>query len=135
MIKRLLAFTLLGANEPAAYLSTAAPAHTEPAPTAAGEREPDRPDTRIPVPLAAGAFADFVGRYQREEMTVRVFRDHDHFFLKVDDRPRVEIFALSDHEFFAHESPDTLSFERNARGEVTHFIRRSNAPQLFRRIH
>jgi hypothetical protein len=46
----------------------------------------------------------------------------------------VEIFALSDHEFFAEASPDTLSFERDTRGRVTHFIRHSAAPQLFRRV-
>ena len=135
MIKRLLAFTLLGATALAADSPAGAAANPEPALGSVGDREPDHPDPRTPVPLAPGAFADFVGRYQREDMTVRVFRDHDHFFIRVDDRPRVEIFALSDHEFFAHESPDTLSFERNARGEVTHFIRRSNAPQLFRRVH
>lgn len=91
-------------------------------------------DERTPVPLAPEKFTDFVGRYQREEMIVVVFRDHEHFFLKVDDRPRAELFPLSDHEFFLRESPDTLSFERDARGAVTHFIRRSAAPQLFRRV-
>ena len=92
------------------------------------------PPERTPVPMAPQAFADFVGRYQREAMTVLVFRDRDHFFIKVDDRPRVEIFPLSAHEFFLRESPDTLSFERDARGFVTHFIRHSAAPQLFRRV-
>jgi hypothetical protein len=96
---------------------------------------PDRaPPERTPVPLAPAAFADFVGRYQREEMLVLVFRDQGHFFIKVDDRPRVEIFPLSDHEFFLRESPDTLSFERDAKGVVTHFIRHSAAQQLFRRV-
>ena len=91
-------------------------------------------DERTPVPLAPEKFTDFVGRYQREEMIVVVFRDHEHFFLKVDDRPRAELFPLSDHEFFLRESPDTLSFERDAHGAVTHFIRHSAAPQLFRRV-
>ena len=92
------------------------------------------PPVRTPVPLAPEAFADFIGRYQREAMTVLVFRDRDHFFIKVDDRPRVEIFPLSDHEFFAVDSPDTLSFERDRHGSVTHFVRRAAAPQLFRRV-
>jgi hypothetical protein len=95
---------------------------------------PDQPAERTPVPLAPEAFADFVGRYVREETTILVFRDHEHFFIKVNERPRVEIFALSDHEFFAEASPDTLSFERDTRGRVTHFIRHSAAPQLFRRV-
>ena len=104
------------------------PAQAEPA-------SPDHaPPERTPVPLPPAAFADFVGRYQREAMTVLVFRDRDHFFIKVDDRPRVEIFPLSDHEFFVAGSPDTLSFERDGRGSVTHFVRRAVAPQLFRRV-
>ncbi len=105
----------------------------------AGEPTPpapkDRPAERVPVPMAPEAFAPFVGRYEREEMTVLVFRDKEgHFFLKVDDRPRAEIFPLSDHEFFLRESPDVISFERDAKGFVTHFIRHSAAPQLFRRV-
>src|SRR5438270_867069 len=84
------------------------------------------------ISLAPEQFADFIGRYQREDMIVRIFSDRGHFFLKVDDRPRAEMFPLSDHEFFMKESPDKLSFERNNRGEITHFIRHSTAPQLFR---
>ena len=91
-------------------------------------------EERTPVPMTPEAFADFVGRYQREEMTVLVFREKEHFFLKVDDRPRAELFPLSDHEFFLRESPDKVSFERDAHGAVTHFIRHSTAPQLFRRV-
>lgn len=107
----------------------------EPPAGAAPDDKSDQPAERTPVPLAPEAFADFVGRYQREDMTVLVFRDHAHFFIKVDDRPRAEIFPLSDHEFFLRESPDKLSFERDAHGVVTHFIRHSAAPQLFRRVH
>jgi hypothetical protein len=96
---------------------------------------PAPPAERTPVPLTPEAFADFIGRYQREDMIVLVFQSGGHFFLKVDDRPRAELFPLSDHEFFLRESPDKVSFERNDRGEVTHFIRHSTAPQLFRRVH
>jgi hypothetical protein len=101
---------------------------------AAAPDSPAPPPERTPVPLAPEAFADFIGRYQREDMTVLVFQSRGHFFIKVDDRPRAEIFPLSDHEFFLHESPDKLSFERDDHGIVTHFIRHSTAPQLFRRV-
>ena len=103
------------------------------APLSAAE-ETAPPAERVPVPLAPEALADFVGRYQREDTLALVFRDRGHFFLKVGDRPRAELFALSDHEFFLRESPDKLSFERDARGLVTHFIRHSTAPQLYRRL-
>ena len=84
--------------------------------------------------LAPEAFANFVGRYVREETTVLVFRDHEHFFIKVGHNDRVEIFPLSDHEFLVAGSKETLSFERGVHGEVTHFIRHSAAPQIFRRV-
>jgi len=106
----------------------------QPAPGAASDHPSTQADERKPVPMTQEAFADFVGRYQREDLNVAVFRDHGHFFLMVEDRPRAEIFPLSDHEFFLRGSPDTISFERDAHGKVTHFIRRSAAPQLFVRL-
>ena len=105
-----------------------------PVPDAAPAGEPDKPAERTPVPLAPEKFTDFIGRYQREEMSVIVFNSGGHYFIKVDDRPRAELLPLSDHEFFLRESPDTLSFERDGHGRVTHFIRHSTAPQLFRRV-
>jgi len=118
----------------AVLLLVSAGAAAEPKPAAPRPDDAERPAPRKPVPLAPEAFADFVGRYEREETTILVFRDQGHFFIKVNDRDRVEIFALSDHEFFAEASPDTLSFERDDRGRVTHFIRRSAPPQLYRRV-
>jgi hypothetical protein len=101
---------------------------------AAAPDAPAPPPERTPVPLDPREFTDFIGRYQREDMTVLVFQSQGHFFIKVDDRPRAEMFPLSDHEFFLRESPDKLSFERDDHGLVTHFIRHSTAPQLFRRV-
>ncbi len=127
------AFRSFGAVRPALLLivfSAGGLWAAEPAP----DHPPAQSDERKPVPMTPEAFHDFVGRYQREDMTVAVFRDHAHFFLMVDDRPRAELFPLSDHEFFLHESPDTISFERDAHGKVTHFIRHSTAPQLFVRL-
>lgn len=115
-------------------LTAALAAAAEPPPAAPAEHPAERPDERTPVPLAPEKFADFIGRYEREDSTIVVFRDQAHFFIRVNDRPRVEIFALSDHEFFARASPDRLSFERDGRGRVTHFIRHSAAPQLYRKV-
>jgi CubicO group peptidase (beta-lactamase class C family) len=80
------------------------------------------------------AFTDFIGRYQREETTILAFQSQGHFYLKVNNRPRAEIFPQSEHEFFLLDDPDIFSFERNSRGEVSHLIRRGGAPQLFRRV-
>lgn len=101
-------------------------------------REYDWPDYRVlektAVPLTPEAFGDFVGRYEREETTLLVFRDQGRFFMKTAGQPRVEIFPQSGHEFFTLDDPDVFSFERDARGMVTHVIRRAAPPQLFRRV-
>ena len=100
--------------------------------------EYDWPDYRVAektaVPLAPEAFADFVGRYEREDTPLLVFRDRGHFNVRVGSRPRTEIFPQSDHEFFTLDAPEIWSFERDARGEVTHAILRASPPQLYRRV-
>jgi CubicO group peptidase (beta-lactamase class C family) len=80
------------------------------------------------------AFTDFIGYYERENTKVLAYSRQGHFFLKFGTRPSVEIFPQSNHEFFLLDDPDVFSFERNSRGEVSHLIRRSAAPQLFRRV-
>ncbi len=101
-------------------------------------REYDWPDygvvEKTAAPLTPEAFADFIGRYQREETTLIAFQSQGRFYLKVGSRPRVEIFPQSDHEFFTLEEPDIFSFERDSRGEISHLIRRGSAPQLYRRM-
>lgn len=134
MTPRLFLLALLSVSALVAQPPAAPPAKAEPAPNAPHADEPSQSDERKPVPLAPEKFTDFIGRYRREDMFVLVFQSQGHFYLKVDDRPRAELFPLSDHEFFLKESPDKVSFERDSHGEVTHFIRHSTAPQLFRRV-
>jgi CubicO group peptidase (beta-lactamase class C family) len=101
-------------------------------------QEYDWPDYRViektAAPLSSKAFTDFMGRYERESTLVQVFQTPGHFFLKFGSKPRVEIYPQSDHEFFLLDEPDSFSFERNSRGEVTHMIRRGSSPQLYRRL-
>jgi hypothetical protein len=134
MIRQVFVCTVLViATVAFAFVSAAEPSgRAEPAPTASGET--GKTAERAIVPMTLEGFRPFIGNYQREDMIVRVFSADGHFYLRVDDRERAELFPLSDHEFFLKESPDKLSFERNERGGVTHFIRHSTAPQLFRRL-
>ena len=101
-------------------------------------REYDWPDYRMvektAVPLTDSAVNAFSGRYEREDKPVLVFRLNGHFYIRIGDRPRFEIFPQSDHEFFTLDSPDIWSFERNVTGAVTHLILRSAPPQLYRRL-
>ena len=101
-------------------------------------REYDWPDYRViektAIPLTVSAVQAFSGRYERENIPVLVFRLNDHFYIRIGDRPRFEIFPQSDHEFFTLDSPDIWSFERTPVGAVTHIILRSSPPQLYRRL-
>ncbi len=87
------------------------------------------------VALAPAAFDNFAGIYERDDTVLRIFREGGRFYLKPRSQPRLEIFPRSDHEFFLLDEADTFSFERNAEGIVTHFIRRhpGGGPQVFRR--
>ena len=101
-------------------------------------REYDWPDYRMvektAVPLTESAVAAFSGRYERESTPVLAFRLNGHFYLRIGDRPRFEIFPQSDHEFFTLDSPDLWSFERAPTGLASHIVLRSSPPQLYRRV-
>ena len=101
-------------------------------------REYDWPDYRMvektAVPLTDSAVAAFSGRYERESTPVLAFRLNGHFYLRIGDRPRFEIFPQSDHEFFTLDSPDIWSFERAPTGLASHIVLRSSPPQLYRRL-
>lgn len=101
-------------------------------------REYDWPDYRMvektAVPLTESAVAAFSGRYERENTPVLVFRLNGHFYIRIGDRPRFEIFPQSDHEFFTLDSPDIWSFERAPTGLASHIVLHSSPPQLYRRL-
>jgi CubicO group peptidase (beta-lactamase class C family) len=101
-------------------------------------REYAWPDYRMvektAVPLTASAISAFSGRYERENTPVLVFHLNGHFYIRIGDRPRFEIFPQSDHEFFTLDSPDIWSFERGPRGNASHIVLRSAPPQLYRRV-
>lgn len=101
-------------------------------------REYAWPDYRMiektAVPLTESAVSAFSGRYERENVPVLVFRLNGHFYIRIGDRPRFEIFPQSDHEFFTLDSPDIWSFERGPRGNASHIVLRSSPPQLYRRV-
>ena len=79
-------------------------------------------------------YADFSGRYERENTPVLVFRLGEHFYIRIGDRPRVELFPQSEHEFFTLDSSEIWSFERTLTGGVTHAILHTAPPQLYRRL-
>lgn len=101
-------------------------------------QEYDWPDYRLiektAIPLTESVVSAFSGRYERENVPVLVFRLNGHFYIRIGDRPRFEIFPQSDHEFFTLDSPDIWSFERGPTGLASHIVLRSSPPQLYRRL-
>lgn len=86
------------------------------------------------VTLALTVFEDLAGIYARDAAVIRIFSDGDRFYLKPRGEPRREIFPQSAQDFFFLDEPEILSFERNEEGIVTHIIRRTSPPQIFRRV-
>ena len=86
------------------------------------------------IALPPAALDAFIGRYEREDTTLAVFRSGSRLFIRLTAQPRTEIFPQSDHEFVTLDQPDVFSFERNASGHVTHVVRRSAPPQIFMRV-
>lgn len=101
-------------------------------------REYQWPDYQViektTVALSPLAFEDFAGIYTRDDALIRILQDGGHYYLKPRGEPRMEIFPQSDHDFFLLDQPDILSFESNSLGVVTHIIRRTTPPQIFRRV-
>ncbi|HVU22874.1 MAG TPA: serine hydrolase [Opitutus sp.] len=94
-----------------------------------------RTEEKTAFPLAPLAFDAFAGRYEREDTVLVFYSRGDRFYLRATNRPRVEVFPSSDHEFFLLDSPDTFVFERDASGETTHLIRHTpTGLQLFPRV-
>jgi D-alanyl-D-alanine carboxypeptidase len=70
----------------------------------------------------------YAGTYQNSDQSLStVKREGDQFFLERTGRPRLRLFASSDHEFFLKDSFMRLAFEKDASGKVVALvIRRSN---------
>jgi CubicO group peptidase (beta-lactamase class C family) len=100
--------------------------------------EYDWPDYRVvektAVPFPPVEFDAFVGRYQHEDTLAAIFRDGPHFYFQIRGQVRREIFPSSDHEFFLLNSPEKLSFGRNAAGQPAYFFRTTEPPQIFQRV-
>jgi CubicO group peptidase (beta-lactamase class C family) len=94
-----------------------------------------QPETVTAFPLKPEAFEEFVGRYERDDTVMLFYRKDDHFYLRMTNRPRREIFAKSKHEFFEIYGDDTYDFQQDEVGHVTHVIRRAEGTtQVYPRV-
>jgi D-alanyl-D-alanine carboxypeptidase len=82
----------------------------------------------VKVKLDPKEFDAFAGVYRNSDQTLgTVTREGDRFFAQRAGRPRLEMFAYSDHEFFLKDSFVRFAFEKDASGNVAALvIRRPN---------
>ena len=98
--------------------------------------EQSRPRTAIAYDRSR--FDKFVGDYQygkAPNVFFTITREGDHFYSRVTGQSKLEIFPESDTKFFAKAIPVQLSFELDARGNVTGLVLHQNGrEQPFKRV-
>ena len=77
------------------------------------------------IKLDGKRFDPYVGEYQTSFSDFRkftVFREGDKLFTKVNDKPKSEIFAESETDFFNKYQGYTIAFFKNDQGVTTHLM-------------
>jgi CubicO group peptidase (beta-lactamase class C family) len=89
------------------------------------------PSERKAVTIDPKSFDALVGTYQAAPQFALVFsRDGDHFFGQGTGQPKIEIFPLSEHEFFAKVADATVRFELDANGKGAKAILMQNGQAM-----
>jgi CubicO group peptidase (beta-lactamase class C family) len=87
------------------------------------EQPYDLPATRTPVAIDPAVFARCVGDYELAPDFVISVRARDgRFFTQATGQPELEIFAISESEFYLQDVEARLSFQGDATGAVTGLI-------------
>lgn len=81
---------------------------------------------RVAIRLDPAIFDEYVGEYDLNGRTVAVSREGDRFYVQLQSRPREEIFAESDTQFFHRDIDVQEIFVRDDEGRVTAMIIRQN---------
>lgn len=107
-----------------------------------GDVMPEKKETQEQTPLADGEFVfdpekfdEFAGRYELVPGFVLEFRrEGDKLLTQATGQQAVELFASSDSTFFLTVVEASVTFHRNADGEVDHIILHQNGNHLANRI-
>ena len=88
------------------------------------------------VTVSAEVFDEYVGEYAlTPDMSVKVLRQGQRFYIHPAGQRRVEVFASSETEFFMKRGNVSLTFGRDEEGgPVTHFILHQNGDQRANRV-
>lgn len=89
------------------------------------------PERKV-VPVDPNIYDDYAGQYQGEDgPAVAITREGDRLMLEQSGGLKGELLPLSTTEFFSPNSPQsTIVFVRNARGQVTHYVRRRGGQEI-----
>jgi uncharacterized protein (TIGR03435 family) len=91
---------------------------------------------RQAAPMDPKLFDSYVGHYAMPGgMVMTVSRDNEHFFTQLPGQPPVEVFSEGHGNFFANVVNAQISFESDARGQVSELVLHQNgrdvsAPRL-----
>ena len=92
--------------------------------------------SKIKVAVSHDIFDEYVGAYTlTPDLSVRVFRVGDRFFIQPTGQSRVELFASSEKEFFLQKGVVSITFGRDEEGgSVTHLILHQKGDQRADRV-
>ena len=81
------------------------------------------PSERVAVKIDPSSFDALTGTYQlAPQFSLTFTRDGDSFYVQGSGQPKVEIFPLGPHEFFAKVVDATFSFETDGKGNATKVV-------------
>src|ERR1700733_11248153 len=104
-----------------------APAGSAPSPAELVQRRDEQNRPRTAIAFDAKNFDKFVGYYQMGPgLFAHVYRNEDHYFFILTGQPPLEIFPESDSKFFLKVVPAQISFDTDARGQVTQLVFHQN---------
>jgi hypothetical protein len=81
--------------------------------------EPPAPKERVAVTLPPAALDAVAGRYQTPSGVGVMSHEGTQLFFTQPNGTKLEVFALAETEFFMKVAPVTITFVKNASGEVT----------------
>jgi Tol biopolymer transport system component len=113
-----LSFGLLGF-----FLQLAPLAPAQPTADAIAQKRAEQALPRTAVPFDPPTFDKYVGYYQLAPKAIfTISRDGDHFLARLTRQTEIEIFPETASKFFAKTMPAQISFNSDARGQVTGLV-------------
>jgi beta-lactamase regulating signal transducer with metallopeptidase domain len=102
------------------------------------QKRAEQSRVRTAIAYTPSQFDRFAGNYQHEQVSNLFFvitREGDRFYCQLTGQPKVEIFPESDTKFFAKIVSAQLSFNLDARGNVSGLVLHQNGrEQPFKRV-